>query len=60
MAPTSRRLDASSVQDFIIDLHNTTAATGVALLMAPNDEFLGETMGDGRGDWGTDGLPSMW
>eukprot|EP00913_Durusdinium_trenchii_P008631 g8105.t1 len=28
--------------DFIIDLHNTTAATGVALLMAPNDEFAHE------------------
>ncbi|CAE8630471.1 unnamed protein product, partial [Polarella glacialis] len=28
--------------DLIIDLHNTTAATGVALLMAPDDEFAHE------------------
>mmetsp|Transcript_63418 Transcript_63418/g.148493 ORF Transcript_63418/g.148493 Transcript_63418/m.148493 type:complete len:324 (+) Transcript_63418:26-997(+) len=28
--------------DFIVDLHNTTAATGVALLMAPDDEFAHE------------------
>ena len=27
-------------EDFIVDLHNTTAATGVALLMAPDDELL--------------------
>ncbi|CAJ1355423.1 unnamed protein product [Effrenium voratum] len=28
--------------DLVIDLHNTTAATGVALLMAPDDEFAHE------------------
>ena len=28
--------------DFIIDLHNTTAATGVALLLAPTDCFAQE------------------
>merc|ERR1719167_1857623 len=28
--------------DLIIDLHNTTAATGIALLMAPDDEFSHE------------------
>jgi hypothetical protein len=32
----------------IIDLHNTTANTGVALLMAPDDERLGfREMGPG-------------
>lgn len=28
--------------DFIFDLHNTTAATGVALMMAPDDDFAHE------------------
>lgn len=28
--------------DFVIDLHNSTAATGVALMLAPNDEFAHE------------------
>jgi succinylglutamate desuccinylase len=28
--------------DFILDLHNTTANTGVALMMAPDDEFAHE------------------
>ena len=28
--------------DFIIDLHNTTAQTGVALMLAPNDSFAYE------------------
>lgn len=28
--------------DLVIDLHNTTAATGVALMMAPDDEFAHE------------------
>ena len=29
----------SAAADFIIDLHNTTAATGVALMMSPTDEL---------------------
>ena len=28
--------------DFIIDLHNTTAQTGVALMLAPDDSFAHE------------------
>jgi len=28
--------------DFVIDLHNTTADTGVALMMAPDDDFAHE------------------
>ena len=28
--------------DFVIDLHNTTAETGVALMIAPTDEFAHE------------------
>lgn len=28
--------------DLVIDLHNTTAATGIALMMAPNDDFCHE------------------
>jgi succinylglutamate desuccinylase len=30
------------VADFIFDLHNTTAGTGIALLMAPDDDFAHE------------------
>jgi succinylglutamate desuccinylase len=33
---------ATPTTDFIFDLHNTTAGTGVALLMAPDDDFAHE------------------
>ena len=39
-------------QDLIIDLHNTTANTGVALLMAPDDEWLGGRWADLEGPGG--------
>eukprot|EP00050_Salpingoeca_kvevrii_P006733 m.291297 g.291297 ORF g.291297 m.291297 type:complete len:324 (-) comp12452_c0_seq1:942-1913(-) len=36
------KASADPATDFVIDLHNTTANTGVALMMAPTDDFAHE------------------